>query len=733
MADIIVAHLDSDEGVAAKIAEVLQRNRWSVAQITVPMDGEQSAPDLELAGEAECLIAVWSPNALASASLQDAAAVAGARGRLVSVLRADARAPDSTGSAPVIDLTDWHADISIAGAFDEVIAAVQRVRGETVRISGAQDIEPTMPLRPADAAERMADATAEEAHWETITDSQDVWDFESFLEKYPNSHFSISARTRIKTIRTGASGGNTGLVVVSTIVVVVAVAIGIAAYVAMTWAPDNGRDPALVAAREPALEGGHRPRERPIREPGPPTTLRRPPAEGSGPSSQPERSGGPVPRRRPSGGGTVPPSSGSQVHECDRLTASVFDGKRKVDGVALKRIRADAAIAACRQAIATNPGEPRFKFQLGRAFYKSKRFDEAVPLFQRAAEGDYAVAMYRLGKMYQRGIGVEKDARTSVRWYRKAAASGNAASMNDLGWMYQRGLGVIKDLSEAARWYLKAAQRGMRLAMYNTGLVYANGRGVVKDQREAVRWYRKAADKGHVKAMYYLGRRYASARGVEKDDAEAMRWYRLAADRGHAAAFYSIGWMFEKGRSVGTDHFEAVRWFRKAAAKGNSSAMNALGRHYLSGKGVAKDASEALKWFRKAAEKGLTVSMNNVGLAYDKGRGTAKDKTEAVRWYQRAAKAGYAPGMHNLAAMYDDGTGVAKDPVQAARWVFEALKKGNRFTIKQMKTKSNIWSKRFRRDLQRRLREAGVYDGTIDGIFGEGVREAINQLVQRGK
>ncbi len=732
MADVFVAHLDSDKDVAARISEVFQRNRWSVAQIPVPMDDEENASDIEAAGRADCLIVIWSPDSLASVALQDAAAESAAGGRLVSVLREGAQAPDSMRRAPVIDLTDWRGDISIAGAFAEVIAAVQRVRGETVQISGSQGVTPTMPLQVAEATARMAEATAEEGHWQTITDSEDAWDFETFLEKYPDGTYSARARTRINTIRKGASGGNTGLMVVSAIVVGLALVIGIAAYVAMTWAPDSDGDRAVIAAREPALERFGWAGKRPTREPSPPTALGRPPAEGSGPSSEPERSGGPAPKRRRSGGEPVRRFSGSQVHECDRLTASVFDGKRKADSVALGRIRAGAAIAACRQAIAANPGEARFKFQLGRAFYSSKRFDEAVPLFRRAAEGDYAVAMYRLGKMYQRGTGLTKDARSAISWYRKAAASGNAASMNDLGWMYERGFGVTKNLSDAAQWYLKAAKRGMRLAMYNTGLLYANGRGVAKDQREAVRWYRKAADKGHVKAMYYLGRRYASARGVEKDDVEAMRWYRLAAKKGFADAFYSVGWMYEKGRSVGKDNFEAIRWFRKAAAKGNSSAMNALGRHYQSGEGVAKDASEALKWFRQGAEKGLTVSMNNVGLAYDKGRGTSKDKAEAVKWYQRAAKAGYAPGMHNLAAMYDDGTGVAKDPVQAAHWVFKALKKGNRFTIKQMATKSNIWSKPFRRDLQRRLREARVYDGAIDGVFGEDVKEAIDKLVKRG-
>lgn len=693
MADILVAHLDSDEDLATRLADVLRRNSWSVALLALTNADETGAPDPEPAADAACLIAVWSQDSLASASLLETATAAAERDCLVSVLRGCAQAPGIAGRSPVLDLTDWHADISIAGAFDGVISAVQRVRGETIQMSRSGGAEPTAPLKTAEATEQLAGVKAEEAHWDSISESQDVWDYEAFLEKYPDGYFADAARASIKKLRIGAAGGNTGVILIGIGVAVLAVAIGLAGYAIMTWSP--GDKPAVVAVREPAKELPDPFTRRPGRKPPPPKELQRPPTEGSGPSSAPERSGGPAPYRRPSGGAKEPRTSASHARECDRLTASGFDGKRKASSVPLSRIRSTDAISACRNAVRRNPDKPRLQFQLGRAFYANKQYDDALPLFRRAAEREYPVAMYRLGKMHQRGIGLTKDYRLSVSWFRRGAEAGNAAAMNDLGWMYER------------------------------------GRGVAKDDREAARWYRKAAEKGHIKAMYYLGRRYASGRGVDKDDAESMRWYRRAANKGYADAFYSVGWMYEKGRSVGQDHAEAVRWYRKAAAKGASSAMNAMGRHYLNGEGVAKDAAEALKWFRKGASKGLLVSINNVGLAYDKGRGIAKDKTEAVKWYRRAAKAGYAPGMHNLAAMYDDGTGVNKDPTQAAHWIFEALKKGNNFTIKQMKTKSNIWSKPFRRDLQRRLRDAGVYDGRIGDVFSDAVKTAIDKLVQQ--
>jgi len=76
--------------------------------------------------------------------------------------------------------------------------------------------------------------------------------------------------------------------------------------------------------------------------------------------------------------------------------------------------------------------------------------------------------------------------------------------------------------------------------------------------------------------------------------------------------------------------------------------------------------------------------------------------------------------------------GLAKDPRQAAEWVFKAVKAGNDFSIKQMTENASAYTKQFRREFQRLMKEAGVYDGRIDGSFGPGTRRAIEALPAAG-
>jgi TPR repeat protein len=59
------------------------------------------------------------------------------------------------------------------------------------------------------------------------------------------------------------------------------------------------------------------------------------------------------------------------------------------------------------------------------------------------------------------------DEKKSVRWYtraadgyRRAARDGDVGAQYRLGQLYERGLGVSKDPDEAAKWYRKAAEQG---------------------------------------------------------------------------------------------------------------------------------------------------------------------------------------------------------------------------------------------------------------------------------
>ncbi len=238
-------------------------------------------------------------------------------------------------------------------------------------------------------------------------------------------------------------------------------------------------------------------------------------------------------------------------HDCDRHAAHPYDLSKheQVEGVSFYQIDVPAARAACEAALAEDPENAQFLFQLGRVRLASEQTDAAATLFRKAAEMGHAAAQAGVGTMYRTGNGAPQNDVNAVAWYRKSADQGFALGQFFLATMYFNGQGVSLDSTEEERW------------------------------TEAVKWYLKAAEQGLAGAQYSLGPMYEfGLGGLDRDQAEALSWYRKAAEQGHSGAQFQLGISYERGRGVEADRDEAIAWYRKAASNGLPNAIEALER-----------------------------------------------------------------------------------------------------------------------------------------------------------
>ena len=119
---------------------------------------------------------------------------------------------------------------------------------------------------------------------------------------------------------------------------------------------------------------------------------------------------------------------------------------------------------------------------------------------------------------------------------RKSAEEGNASAQYRLGLLYNGGVGVPQDYGQAKEWFEKAAKQGHVGAQINLGTLYLQGEGAPQSDQMALFWIRPAAEQGHVLAFAKLGWMYAQGRGVLQDFIQAHKWYNLAAANGHGKA-----------------------------------------------------------------------------------------------------------------------------------------------------------------------------------------------------
>ena len=105
-------------------------------------------------------------------------------------------------------------------------------------------------------------------------------------------------------------------------------------------------------------------------------------------------------------------------------------------------------------------GHAESQLQLGQMHYHGdgvgEDYNEALRWCLKAAEQNHLSACVFSGMIYGR----KGDDSREAYWYHKAAEQGNQLGQYFLGRMYEKGRGVNKDVEEAIRWYRKAAAQG---------------------------------------------------------------------------------------------------------------------------------------------------------------------------------------------------------------------------------------------------------------------------------
>jgi TPR repeat protein len=123
--------------------------------------------------------------------------------------------------------------------------------------------------------------------------------------------------------------------------------------------------------------------------------------------------------------------------------------------------------------------------------------------------------------------------------------------------------------------------------------------------------------------------------------------------------------------------------------------------------------------------------MISLAQLHLQGKGVEKSEAAAAALNRKAAELGNPSAMNNIAWMLQGGGGVRKDPEKAADFMMQALARHNEFSLTQMTQNSHSWTREFRQALQRKLRDAGIYAGPIDGEFRDSTITAINVYVNR--
>lgn len=277
--------------------------------------------------------------------------------------------------------------------------------------------------------------------------------------------------------------------------------------------------------------------------------------------------------------------------------------------------------------------------------YYSKAFEDFHKLLSIVSMSDdkrdnwtKSYLNYRIGKMYEYGLGVTQDYSSAIEHYK---LSENKYAYFALGNIYKYGSGVETDYAKAFDYYMRSlsSKGGMPFASYAVGQAYELGQGVEKDLTSAHNFYadaltglEKVFTKNHDDNISYkIGMMYLNGKGTDIDLECAEKYLLLSADSNNYKAQYMLGKLYQ------SDSKKDLQKAEKVLIKGAENAQDktglceySLGKLYLSQERYDKAAS----YLERSAAKDNYYAAYTLGKLYQE---QFNDNTQAEKYLLQAA------------------------------------------------------------------------------------------------
>ena len=275
--------------------------------------------------------------------------------------------------------------------------------------------------------------------------------------------------------------------------------------------------------------------------------------------------------------------------------------------------------------VSAKHSSPEALYEKAEGCFNGEYLEEAFSWFKRAADKDYPEAQFRLGELFEKGVGCQPDNEKAFYWFERAAQSGLPIAEYRTGLCYEHGVGCEEDLGKAKAYFKRAANSGYLDAMVDLGLYYCNN----DDEKKGQRLFRRAADSGSTRAQFELGYLFLKKR----DFPESGKWMKQAAENGHLEAMLYYGhhlFMFEGKRDA------LFNWMAKSAEGGCVKAQMHRGIYYLTSFCCSNRRKEGAYWIEKAANAGDPIAQFELGKLYLNGDMKRRDSELAEMWFNKA-------------------------------------------------------------------------------------------------
>jgi len=199
MADIFLSYSRADRPTAQTIAEALEAEGFSVWWDKVLRAGQTYDEVTEnMLRDSSVVVVLWSQTSVKSKWVRAEATLGQRSCEMVPAMIEDADRPIMFELTQTADLIGWGGDRNEA-RWGDFVADIKR---SLDKHDAAGDAAAAPAAAPSAAGQD--DATIETVFWTSIKDGDDPADFEAYLKRYENGHYSDLARNRLAALGSSA-------------------------------------------------------------------------------------------------------------------------------------------------------------------------------------------------------------------------------------------------------------------------------------------------------------------------------------------------------------------------------------------------------------------------------------------------------------------------------------------------------------------------------------------------
>ena len=308
-------------------------------------------------------------------------------------------------------------------------------------------------------------------------------------------------------------------------------------------------------------------------------------------------------------------------------------------------------------------------------------YNDAITKFNEMLRSDADDSlMYRVGKMYELGLGTSVNLPRAIKLFQEAGELKNTFALFSLAKIYLKSDDL--ELHEKAVQILTDLYRERPdddMISYSLGKVYLDEKTSFYDISKAIEYLKKSANSENQFAQYQLGKIYSSENFGTPNYSLAISYLEASALQGNDFAMYQLGILYKNSDLEFYDIDKALDYFMSSAELENQFAQYQLGKIYSSPDFGIIDYSLAISYLNNSAAQGNDFAMYQLGKIYSNKDIPIYNIDLAISYLIEAGNKNNSFAHLQLGIIYLWGKGVKCDVALGMDYLNKAINNGNPF------------------------------------------------------